>query len=114
MEQETYIASYIDGPRESGFQSEDEAWDWIKDHGLCQICKKDLINGGFFYEVNHDDIDPDHGSFVSIEFEPITHPSHTMCGAEWFIETQSQIDEWDKKEAENEKLLLDSLCEFDQ
>ena len=113
MEQETYVALYIDGPRGSGFNSEEEAWDWIKDHGLCSFCKEILIDGGIwtdtlpsgdpYYDINNEQ-----------EFEPITHPSHTMCGAEWSIETQSQIDEWDREEAEEEKSLLDSLCEFDQ
>lgn len=59
---------------EEGFETEEKAWEWIKDNGLCSDCLKELKKGGTLI-----------GDGKEAEWIEIDHPSDTGCGTEWLV-----------------------------
>lgn len=57
--------------RRGGFKSEEDAWDYIKEVGLCNDCL-DILDKG--YEEIDEGLRLD-----------CFHPSQTRCGAEWDV-----------------------------
>jgi hypothetical protein len=57
-----------------GIKTEDDAWQWIAENGICRECKEDLSKG---YEEH--DLD---GEIIKDE---VDHPFHTSCGVEWMV-----------------------------
>jgi hypothetical protein len=95
-----YVAcDYTSDFEQGGFNTPHEAWEWIEDHGICSDCRNLLSAGGFWREPFEEDYE------WQIQdgkvFERINYVADTLCGAEWFIETQTQLDEW-RKESEIE------------
>ena len=85
-----YVAVYLpstirDVADEGGFDSEEEAWKWIGENGLCRTCQNDLARG---YEL-WPDLD-EYGNEIEVITE-IKSVAHTMCGAEWCVITE---EEW--------------------
>jgi len=54
MSKTTYIAAYlpalpegVEDPSKGGFETEDDAWDWILENGQCDRCKLMYKKEGF-------------------------------------------------------------------
>lgn len=80
-----YVVIYMPADRDwegdlRGFESEEQAWEYIGEHFLCKTCKEELAAGGYSFEYDGKE-----------EWHKITHPSSTGCGAEWEVSTW---DEW--------------------
>ena len=93
---EKYCAIYMPGhgddtdPSCSGFDSEEEAWEWITNYYLCEGCRMELAIGGA-WEVSPfpaESNDPRNYTWYNID-----HPSSTSCGAEWDVCPESDFTE---------------------
>jgi len=85
-----YTAAYMpasedNDPSVTGFNTEDEAWKWIATR-ICKGCKETLNNKGVFESYKNPD-----GETIT-EWQEYTHPSHTLCGAEWYVLPVSDED----------------------
>lgn len=82
-----YTAYYLpSSPKiddQSGFETSEAAWDWIKENHLCKGCYEKLEQG--FEEYGTED-DEDYCKFE------ITHPGSTSCGAEWGVGKTEDLD----------------------
>ena len=63
----------------SGFKTKDEAWEYIKDNFLCEICIR-----GLEMKPGDDDYDEDEDCF---------NVGDTRCGCEWLVMTDKQYNE---------------------
>jgi hypothetical protein len=61
---ETYVAIHLEGTQEDdigGFNSNEEAWDYIRDYCICSNCKEELFHS-IYYDIED-----------------------TGCGSEWDV-----------------------------
>jgi len=63
----------------SGFNSEQEAWDYIEKNHLCVECNELLEYGYMSYEFGEE------GLMI------IDHVSETDCGKEWVVLTETNV-----------------------
>lgn len=71
---------------QEGFDSEEAAWEWIKNNHFCPSCLEALTQGGeWCFLVTNGKLDKSNKSWYAVEY-----PALTGCGAEWIVITQAE------------------------
>lgn len=78
-----FYAVHASGALHDSFDSEEAAWEWVKQQKVCDDCLQELRDGGTWLE------DPDTGDR---EWYPIEHVMDTLCGTEWVVLTQEEVE----------------------
>ena len=83
MRRPLFFVVHISGALHESFDTEDDAWEWVKQQKVCKDCLQELEEGGTWLE------DPVTGER---EWFLVDHVMDTHCGTEWLVLKRNEIE----------------------